>query len=409
MRTVLALLVLTAVAAAGTLEVPAEYATIQAAVNAAGPGDTVRIAAVPSPSYVGAVVVDGKSDLAIVGSGMPSLEGDGVAVPLRLANCQRILVTGLGFGNGVPADMQIYYCQDVTITGCSIGNAGAGFGIHDEGSTGLVITKNSIGNCQYGGVSLSADIKDKIASSDCLISGNGFYNCLGSIRVMGDGIRIEKNTISRETETAISVVSMGSSGCQVLKNTIYNPIGPADGIQVDGTGHVISGNRITGGGVAIFASCTLSTITGNRIDGVTDAGIVINDFCDGLSVVKNKIAGAMAVGIDEYGHETTLEGNSITGPSGAGMRIAGAECECLGNKVSMSAANGVMVLGGAFTCRFLGNKVSKSGDTGFDVMSGGHFFEGNSAKGSGSLDLSDEGGPGANTYAGNKFGTSNLN
>src|SRR5256885_4564366 len=76
---VLAFILVPLTARATVLNVPSQYSTIQAAVNAATPGDTVRV----SPrsgglAYQENVVID-KESLTIEGVGSPVLDGTGLA------------------------------------------------------------------------------------------------------------------------------------------------------------------------------------------------------------------------------------------------------------------------------------------------------------------------------------------
>ena len=76
----LALATLPAAAAAATLEVPQQFATIQAAVDAAQAGDVIRIAKGVYVEHVGIA----KSDLTIVAKKGAILDGSGSGAPLVL-------------------------------------------------------------------------------------------------------------------------------------------------------------------------------------------------------------------------------------------------------------------------------------------------------------------------------------
>src|SRR5262245_25818126 len=90
-RALSCLLLLAPLAAAGTLHVPQDFATIQAAVDASVAGDTV---VVHKGVYAEAVIVSSKSGLIIKGAGKPLIDATGFDIGLALDGCSDVEVRG---------------------------------------------------------------------------------------------------------------------------------------------------------------------------------------------------------------------------------------------------------------------------------------------------------------------------
>lgn len=159
---------------AAILDVPATYATIQDAINAANPGDTVRLDVASSPYASGLITIPvAKSGLTIEGQGSVvnsssgswglNVEADGVTI-------KDLTIDGAGtFGiiTGDPANGG----NNLTLTNVSVTNGG-GTGFAITGVNDVVMTNvtsmNNIGN----GISLTA--VQNVGINGYTSSGNAF-------------------------------------------------------------------------------------------------------------------------------------------------------------------------------------------------------------------------------------------
>jgi polygalacturonase len=105
---------------ANDLKVPADFGTIQAAVNAAQTNDTITIS---KGDYSEAVVVDGKTNLTIVGKGKARFVGNfpGSAY-LTFTNCTNLSVAGLTFADGNADGVRVFTSTNVTLSKLTILN-----------------------------------------------------------------------------------------------------------------------------------------------------------------------------------------------------------------------------------------------------------------------------------------------
>jgi len=100
--------------------VPAEFTSIQAAVEASGPGDTIRVAG----GIYGESVTIGpdKDGLAIIGSGRENviLQGEGTGVGITIGGSSRVTVAGIsvtGFAVGILVETRENVIRNVAVTG----------------------------------------------------------------------------------------------------------------------------------------------------------------------------------------------------------------------------------------------------------------------------------------------------
>jgi len=92
----LALVLGATVAHAANLKVPADYPDIQAAVDAAGAGDTIVVS---KGIHKGPVLIEGKTDLTIKGKGKAVLDGESTDVALTIRDGKGVTVTKITIVN----------------------------------------------------------------------------------------------------------------------------------------------------------------------------------------------------------------------------------------------------------------------------------------------------------------------
>jgi hypothetical protein len=200
--------------------VPASYPTIQAAINAASVGDTIKVAAgtyAENVNLKSGICLEGAGvdQTVIAKSGAPGITGSGVTF-LTIKN---LTVKNSGNGNGDGGGIRIVGSNNVTLQSCrSTGNVGTnGGGIFISGST--------------------------VTIDHCLFDGNTVHNT-------GAGIEAEGNSTVTLTNTTVA------------NNTWANALG----------------NGGTGGIMSYGSSLQISTsiLWGNNSDNITGGGFSIS-------------------------------------------------------------------------------------------------------------------------------------
>jgi hypothetical protein len=249
MRAILAavaVLVLAASASAKTLKVPRQYPTIQDAVDAAAPGDTILVS---KGTYSGTVHVN-TPGLRLVGK-KAILDGNvaGVSVDGLLVDGNDVTVQGFEFRNG---NRQVVAIADrTTVSRCVFRGAG------DQAV--LVLGEWTV-------------------VTGCRVDG-----------VWGYGIRAVGNSAS------------------VTRNTVRG--GANGGIVIDGEDALVDRNLVTRyqmNGIVSYGP--RATVTRNRVTFCNAPGIV-HAGDDGL-LASNTVENALGYGIVATGDRLTVEGNS---------------------------------------------------------------------------------------------------
>ena len=392
---------------AATLKVPQQYETIQAAVNAAEDGDTIKIA---PGVYNEAVYMEGKSNLKFVGSkgtiwesiteGYTTcleLYGSGFQVKgIRFRNCYRGIYVS-GSGN--------------TVTGCTFVNTWED-SVRSNGDD-FVFTKNVVqdtyrGVRAYGGSRANIvkntfrrnyDNTVDVQGSDGLVTGNtifGHYADGNVIYVSGAGMVVTKNRVRNCYGTQIYATG---SGALISGNTLGNGYG---GIYVTGTASTIEGNRINttyyygiyavGNGHAVsgndvgisyYSAIRVdgigNTISGNRCHDVT-SDLGIDSDGNGAIVEGNTVFGTYSTGIDVSGSGLTVRGNTVSEAwDSHGIRVSGAGINVVeDNTVEDCVDAGINVDGG--TGVVTGNTITNCGtyyESALQIFGSNYVLEGN--------------------------------
>ncbi len=352
---------------ADTLKVPADFETIQAAVDAAVADDVVLVS---KGVYEENVVVT-TSGITLQGKGA-IIDGGSEEDTIRIAG------------------------TDVTVTGFTIVNGLNGIRADvlplrpdgDPPPDGVVITKNRISGCEFSGI--------LVIASDADISQNGVNSC-GS-----DGIRL--NDLDFNSESVIS------------KNTIR--LVNDDGICTSGTGSiVIERNRIEfaeGEGIDVDIQAAMvdgiapvaTTIRQNTINGAGNCGIEVdnNGFGD-VTIDKNKIDTTEDDNIDCFGPNFTITGNRCNGALQHGMDLNVGDSTISKNTVQNSVENGMNIgpflePDGEFTASnntVENNTLKNNGRDGLHVTGDDHTLTKNRSQGNAGdgIDLNDNGMTGA--------------
>jgi nitrous oxidase accessory protein NosD len=190
--------------------------------------------------------------------------------------------------------------------------------------------------------------------------------------------------------------------------------GGATGVYLGGMGNRVEKNRFNGmttAGVTMEDTTTTAVISKNKIES-TNNGIVL--VGSGHLVEKNKIKVTQDDAIQAKGDNCRVVKNKIDGALDDGIFVRGDNNRILANKIKSSADNGIFVAAddsppstGNF---FEKNKVQKSGTDGFHLSTGvtGNTFIKNKAAKSENFDLLSAPLETDNTFDGNKFGTTSF-
>jgi hypothetical protein len=377
-------------ALADTLRVPSvDYATIQAAVDAAGEGDLILVAA---GLHNEDVTVTGKTGLRIRGKAQgatwPTFP-PGTSLTIS-GNSTEISVRGFEFAN---APVTVQDCTDVTLTR-----------IRFRDGADAVTTGNTVG---------------------CVISKCSFTNFTGTgiVDTDSDGLQVVKCTFEDVDGSCVSltpVAGTGTMGAILAKNRILNcgagfDLGGPDAIVEKNRMEGLSSHGILGDG---DVDCSGAEISKNRIETSADYGIIAaySDF----SVLKNTLTGG---GIQGTGNGHLFLGNRVYAAEAAGIWTSATDCFLYRNTVRGAAADGIRVQGDSGILER--NTVYDANDAGFAIIADlcelyrnnsvradneGFFIDGsptlvqqNRASGSGDFDLADTSLAGVNVYTDNKF------
>lgn len=349
-------------AAAATLKVPQQHASIQAAVDAAAPGDTILIKA---GVYVENVVIsNGQVGLVLKGSGKVVIDarpqgttGTGPAIGIAEANVtvQNVIVrharaglVGAGvvvLANGVTLkNVAAYACDDagilvaahdVRIDGCRV-IACKNYGIRITGDR-ATITGCLVRQCDSAGISVTGIDgfvrKNRVQTIE---DDNG-------IEVQGNGARILQNVVLDTDSHAILVTDCG--GFEIVGNRVRSA-GDSEGIKLTGSGEgYIAHNTCEDcfeSGIDLSVDCGLVIVRKNKVlrcGSETAHGIEIG--ASDVVVEDNVVTEAESDGIYVIGALVTVRGNKITGCFQDGIEINGSGCVVDANVVKNCHGEGI--------------------------------------------------------------------
>jgi parallel beta-helix repeat protein len=315
------------------IHVPADYSTIQTAINAANAGDDIIIS---SGTYTEQITINKSLDIrgsdGTILQAPPTLVADpfGATNVIDITNGATVTISKLTVSGPGPTN-----CGSITS------------GIFVSGDATLKITKSTItdirdnpaGGCQNGvgifvgrhayGTTGHADIKDvKITKyqkggivvdntgSTAEIQDNQISWELSPLNIASNGIQVSRGANAVVSDNTISgnICSAPSCGPDLLNND------QSTGILLfqSGGGAVVKNNNLSNNdiGIAVFASPSSIKINDNKVSLSSNvAGIILQDGTYKIS--NNKVTGSGNVGIgiiaDSVNTFATLEDNKISG------------------------------------------------------------------------------------------------
>lgn len=300
------LLAVTSSARAATLCVDADgggcFRTIQEAVNAAAPGDTVRVRAgvyfenVTIPAGKDGLRLQGvDADKAVVDPDAPHA-GSGIRV-----ESNDVEVDSLGIRNGqhhgvvVAAGVSGAHLHDLRM----LGVRGPSAILAEQGSTGLRIAQNAIrASGRMAGIHLEG------GNEGSIVSGNTVEQVDNGIVVSGPGVRVVGNFVAGATTNGIR-----AEGPDVLvaDNTLARVF--HTGIAAVGPNPTVRGNHLTNAGPVSVdcVSCTGGLVAHNANVGssgsffVNASGFLLRADATGLLARDNAVSRAGASGFEVFG------------------------------------------------------------------------------------------------------------
>ena len=250
----------------------AAYTSIQAAVNASSPGDTIAVCpgvypeqlVISSPVQILGIAVEGQDRVVIQPPALTSVSGSTTLAAVTVLNTNHVRLENLtvdASNNGV--------------TGCFPSLAGVHF----------LDASGEIENDAVVGASIANP------ASCATLSGNGYGVLLESSGSGSPHVNVEGTSIHDYTKEGIRAIGQGLTA--TLKGNVISGLGPAGGFSFQfgifvlngSVGHVL-GNHITEG---TCGSLSLSACVGARSEGV-----VLRAVGDGSTVENNVISRAQS-------------------------------------------------------------------------------------------------------------------
>ena len=375
------------------LKVPGDHPTISAAIAAASPGDTVRVA---GGTYRERVVIDkaiklqgaGREKTIIDGESRTDLDSLGQVRVVAAGNVEMsgFTITRPGRPSapgsyyvgiypespvaGVTYDIHhnrmIHVGDPNNLTGDELGNGL----VAGSGREHLDFHHNEISDTTYA--TISGQTREgplTIRDNELVVGFIGFTDCcyliMGSITAP---VRILRNRIDMQTPqanfgypTGISVQGHGAGLVEIEGNTIYNIIEDRRGINLIGDagglqGGLIANNRILGAGgytgITVWGPCEDVVVESNLITGITgvntpgsNGGIRLRVYPD-PSIVGTPV-------------RTRIIGNTIEALRGISVESDSRSNQIYGNRIRALGFPAVQ-LGEATSFNLVGNNVLRT-------------------------------------------------
>ncbi len=331
--------------------------SIQAAVAAAGPGDSIAIA--PGVYFENVLVPAGKDGLQITGSGTATivdpdapLLGSAFDVRSNGVSLKNLTIRN-GQNDAVSVSGSASVIQGLHIVGV---RNGSGISIAALGTTGHQIIGNDIRGVAAVGIFVQADAS--------IIKSNVVAQCGRGIEALGAGLAVSQNRI----QLAFGV-----------------------GLEVDGTAPLVSGNSVEQADTALVVGADGAAVQGNRLLSGNVGLLVGCDDCSAASASLNTASGFITgMAVTGVGPGLSVRSNRVTDARGTPLTIAGTGVTAALNVVSGGSPGAfsppqpcVLVTG--FEQTLDGNTVTRCGGPGFLVSGNGSLLTRNVATDAGTF------------------------
>ncbi|HEX5012018.1 MAG TPA: right-handed parallel beta-helix repeat-containing protein [Planctomycetota bacterium] len=348
----IALLALAAPAAADTLKVPKDFATIGEAVAAAQAGDTISVA---KGTYLEQVVVT-VSDIALVGK-QAVIDAEYGAVCLDI-QADDVAVSGFTLVNGTTGLAATG--NNIDVSKCTVRSCSAG-GLSLEGGA-FVVSGNDVADCGGDGIEYTRTLAGQSVFEKNTVTANS----ANGITLTGDGLSVSKNTceLNGGRGLFVDVVTLPSGApaspppfppVQIQKNTCDdNDVGMLVFGQGEAQITVTKNECSRNGDRGMIVDAVGLSITSNTCDDNGNTGMHL--LIGGAQVEKNVSSGNGHNGI-------TVDSNVVADGGGFGD---GSDNQLVKNTCKGNGRDGITVLLGANNV-LDGNKCIGNGDDGIDL------------------------------------------
>ncbi len=325
-------------ASAGTLLVPQQFSTIQAALNAAKPYDTVLVSAKPKGGVYSESVTINTPHVTLQGRGNPIIDGSGF-VPVSVP------IPGSYYSNTVYPNAIDIRADYTAISGLTVQNVpGAFFNV--IGGAGINAGYNSAdGSASYGfsgirisGVTLSNDSNGIVVNGVISQVVNGKYTFTSA-----QGFSLIGCTLIGGLHDTVDISSTNNlviSGNKFLGGNTF-PGSSQTGLNIGAgfsepiTNVLIAANVFkNNGGDGMDANATGLTITANESASNGNYGILANTLSYSFSGPPVAVPGAAP---------TSIVANSVHDNGVGGLTITGAQT-ITGNSIANNAGYGIYLL-----------------------------------------------------------------
>jgi nitrous oxidase accessory protein NosD len=371
------------------------FTTIQAAIDAAGAGDTVKVRkgtyheTVTIPAGKDGLRLDGKKGKSIIEATIPKILGDppnsgpGITV---LSNDVRI--------------------SDLTVRNAGTGANGTGIGIFVDGAAGARIDDVHVQNAQNACVRITGD-GARVANSRLVSCGSNGIVIAGhaallkkndiagmdnrGTEIVGNDGRIDDNRIENTGDDCIHVEGEHAN----ISENDMESCGDT-GVQVSGANPVVDDNRVLmserDGFDIVCSPCTGGEVTDNTSINASDDdnGFDIEaDAPGGIVVANNRAELSHDSGFDIRGTGVTVYGNKSVTNGGdvreSAYEIRGSGHTLIGNVAKDAVADGFEISGDGHVLK--DNTAVANLQDGFDVQAGatGVVLDDNRAKRNGAM------------------------
>ncbi len=258
-------------AAAATLSVPSKaYPTIQKAVSAAKPGDTVLVSAKPKGGVYNEAVTITTPGIILQGSNNPIIDGTGLGITVPQPPPFQPLTT---YPNGIEIR-----ADHVAVRGLTVQNTGGSPFSTSSGINVGYTTPNGQTNVSYSDIEISS-VTARNNYTGITIQGyaglSGFY---GGTPVSLKGYRLLGDVVTGSTNDGVDI--LGASSVLVSGSRFAN----------NGSAGLVVGGNIYGTPITENALIAGNVFSGNDYDGLDAYG-------DGLTVTANEAASNGYAGI----------------------------------------------------------------------------------------------------------------